>query len=223
MKIIITAITFTFFLSPLFCLSEQPQPNNIKFNVYRNDSLIGYHKVDFSSSENFLNADIEIKFEVKFLGFVVYEYFHKNKEVWNDSNLINLNTTTNKNGEFLKCKLTKTNGAFTIDGTLAKEVINESLVPTSYWNKILVHKKNPKVLNTQDCSYIKFKVTDLGKEKIYNNSLEASHYKLIGKEVSGEVVDIDIWYNQSKEWVKMIFVKDESKIEYFLNEYDSKE
>ncbi len=221
MKIIIAIITLIS-LSPHLCQSQEPQPKNIKFNVYRNDSLIGYHKVDFSSPDNFLNADIEIKFEVKFLGFVVYEYFHKNTEVWNDNNLINLNTSTDINGEKLKCKLTIKDGAFTIDGTLAKEVINESLVPTSYWNKILVHKKNPKVLNTQDCSYIEFKVTDLGKENIYNNSLETSHYKLIGKEVSGEVIDIDIWYNQSNEWVKMIFIKDGSKIEYFLNEYDSK-
>ena len=56
---------------------------------------------------------------------------------------------------------------------------------------------------------------------IYDNSLKASRYKLLGKEFTGDDVNIDIWYKE-KKWVKMIFVKDGSTIEYFLKEYDSK-
>ena len=56
---------------------------------------------------------------------------------------------------------------------------------------------------------------------IYNN-LPTNHYKLIGKESTGESVDIDIWYDKSKEWVKMIFIKDDSAIEYILDKYDKK-
>ena len=56
---------------------------------------------------------------------------------------------------------------------------------------------------------------------IYDNSLKASRYKLLGKEFSGDDVNIDIWY-KDKKWVKMIFLKDGSTVEYFLKEYDSK-
>ena len=78
-----------------------------------------------------------------------------------------------------------------------------------------------KILNTQDCSYIDFKINFIGEENIYKNSLIADHYKLLGKEITGELVDIDIWYNKSNQWVKMIFVKDGSTIEYHLDKYDS--
>ena len=51
--------------------------------------------------------------------------------------------------------------------------------------------------------------------------IKTSRYKLTGKEASGDDVNIDIWYNKDN-WVKMIFLKDGSTIEYFLKEYDSK-
>ena len=75
------------------------------------------------------------------------------------------------------------------------------------------------MLNSQDCSYIDFKINYLGEELIYDDSIKTSRYKLTGKETSGDDVNIDIWYNKDN-WVKMIFLKDGSKIEYFLNEYD---
>ena len=83
-----------------------------------------------------------------------------------------------------------------------------------------VMQKN-KVLNSQDCSYINFEIKYLGDEMIYDNSLRASRYKLLGKEFTGDDVNIDIWY-KDKKWVKMSFLKDGSTIEYFLKEYDSK-
>ena len=45
--------------------------------------------------------------------------------------------------------------------------------------------------------------------------------QLLGKEFTGDDVNIDIWY-KDKKWVKMIFLKDGSTVEYFLKEYDSK-
>ena len=50
----------------VFLLSDE-----IYFNVYRNGAKIGYHKVEFNNSESSLKANIEIKFEVTFLGFTV--------------------------------------------------------------------------------------------------------------------------------------------------------
>ena len=46
----------------------------------------------------------------------------------------------------------------------------------------------------------------------------AEHFKLTGKEITGDDVDIDIWYKDS-QWVKMIFYKDGSEIEYFLKDF----
>ena len=222
MKFLITLALFNlFFLTHTTSRSVDLIPNDIYFNVYRNDSPIGFHKIKFSKDQSFINALIEIKFEVKFLGFVVYDYFHKNNETWINNSLVELNTSTDKNGDLLNCNLKKSADGFIIEGTNGNESTSTSPLPTSYWNKILVEKGDRKILNTQDCSYIDFKINLLGEEKIYENSLITDHYKLLGKEITGELVDIDIWYDKSNQWVKMIFVKDGSTIEYKLDKYDS--
>ena len=215
--------TFLFILvliSPTFLIGQE-SIEDISFNVYRNDSKIGYHKLNFEKEEDRIIASIEIKFEVKFLGFTLYDYFHKNKEVWIADSLFKLKTNTNNNGDQLYCNVTKKAERFVIDGKNNKVITKDEPFPSSYWIFDLVNNKNKRVLNTQDCSFIDFKIEFLGNEKIYEDQLEAMHYKLTGKEFNGDDVNIDIWYSNSK-WVKMIFYKDGSKIDYFLEKYDNK-
>ena len=101
--------TFLFILvliSPTFLIGQE-SIGDISFNVYRNDSKIGYHKLNFEKEEDRIIASIEIKFEVKFLGFTLYDYFHKNKEVWIADSLFKLKTNTNNNGDQLYCNVKK--------------------------------------------------------------------------------------------------------------------
>ena len=220
---ILKKIFFFFFLviiSPPF-LFGQEFIEDISFNVYRNESKIGYHKLNFKREEDRIIASIEIKFEVNFLGFTLYDYFHKNKEVWIADSLFKLKTNTNNNGDQLYCNVKKKAERFVIDGENNKIITKDEPLPSSYWKFDLVNNEKKRVLNTQDCSFIDFKIEFLGNEKIYEDQLEAMHYKLTGKEFNGDDVNIDIWYSNSK-WVKMIFYKDESKIDYFLQKYDNK-
>ena len=125
--------------------------DNIHFNVYRNGSKIGYHKIDFDNKTNATNPNVEIKFEVTFLGFTVYDYFHKNNENWVNNSLVQLKTTTDMNGKDLYCNASKINNGISLDGTNNKKDINYQILPTSYWNYELVEdRRNKKVLNTQD-------------------------------------------------------------------------
>ena len=43
-----------------------------------------------------------------------------------------------------------------------------------------------------------------------------------GEDVAGDDVNIEIWYKNS-QWVKMVFYKDGSEIEYFLRDFDNNE
>ena len=217
---------FFFILSLCIGVNANSNPieinDKIKFNVYRNESKIGFHNVELNAKDSSITAIIKIKFQVTFLGFVVYDYVHNNQEEWINGKLVSLKTTTNKNGDNLFCSLEKKSGLISIIGTNGKYKITEELMPTSYWDFRLVNNVTTrKVINTQDCSYIDFNITNLGKESIYNNKIDSYHYKLVGFESTGEKIDIDIWYDDKKNWVKMIFLKDGSKIEYFLDEYDT--
>ena len=75
-------------------------------------------------------------------------------------------------------------------------------------------------IRDRDCNIIELGIEKLGRELIYKRVLFASRYKLTGKETSGEDLNIDVWYDDKGNWVKMIFVKDGSKIEYYLDKYN---
>ena len=214
--------SFLLLFLPSITLSESTT-EKLHFNVYRNDSLIGYHNLDFSQTDSLVESKIKIKFEVTFLGFVVYEYLHQNHEKWIDNTLIFMKASTDQNGDLLNCNVSKKENKFKILGTNGDLLLDKKITPTTYWrfDQLITGKKNT-VLNSQDCSYIDFNIEYLGDEMIYNNSLNASRYKLLGKEFNGDDVNIDIWYKDEK-WVKMIFLKDGSTVEYFLKEYDTKD
>ena len=259
-KILLYFVFIFFAFVPLKIYAETPK--DIFFHVYRNGSKIGHHKINFqsyidSNGSRFINADIEIKFKVKFLGFVVYDYFHKNKESWkktpketiafackgcNHLNFLNnLNSSTDKNGTKMFCNIEsdkKKNGAFLLaKGSEAELSAHAYTMSSSYWDSHLVERNinenglildaedsliEKKVFNTQDCSLINFKIMNKGEKLIYNNELSTKHYKLNGEESNGGILDIDIWYDDSGNWVKMKFLKDGSEIEYFLDEYHKK-
>ena len=222
MKNLKLLFSFLVLFLPSITLSEST-PEKLHFNVYRNDSLIGYHNLDFYQTNSLVESKIQIKFEVTFLGFVVYEYLHQNHEKWIDNTLIFMKASTDKNGDLLNCNVSKKENKFKILGTNGDLLLDTKITPTTYWrfDQLIAGKKNT-VLNSQDCSYIEFNIEYLGDEMIYNNSLNASRYKLLGKEFNGDDVNIDIWYKDEK-WVKMIFLKDGSTVEYFLKEYDTKD
>ena len=210
----LSIITFDVFSKQSF------EPRDIYFNVYRNDSPIGYHKLNFFTNEKEIVANIEIKFEVTFLGFVVYDYFHKNTETWQNGKLNKLDSKTDKNGDSLFCTLQNQGGNYKVKGSSGEKSTDSYIIPTSYWRMELVESNYKSTLNTQDCSVINFKISFLGEEKIYNNKLNTKHYKLVGKEQTGEDVIIDIWYDNNKNWAKMIFIKDGTEIEYKDKNFD---
>lgn len=224
---LISLLTFFAFPEEVRSFNEERSgfhiPEDLYFHVYRNNTKIGHHSVKFSKSKNvLLNANISIVLNVKFLGINIYKYMHQNNENWKYSNnnkntsdlkLISLSTTTNINDETSFC-----------DEKIELYENEKYIFPTSYWNSSFLKRDlfSLEVYNTQDCSFFDLKVKKLADEKIYDGSLTASRYKLFGETNQGNVLDIDIWYNKTGKWVKMIFLKDGSKIEYILDEYHEK-
>ena len=85
--------------------------------MYIETQVLSVSTTKFSQLGDDIKAEIEIKFEVTFLGFVVYDYYHKNVEVWSDDKLKTLETFTDKNGEELSCKVSKSKDTYKISGT----------------------------------------------------------------------------------------------------------
>ncbi len=217
MKVLLLFLLSFVFFSTLITNSYGSE---ILFHVYRNGEKIGYHKLKLLKKDNIIQSEIEIKFEVKFLGFNIYDYFHKNNEVWIDNKFKGLESETNKNGEILNCSISIKDGFLYSDGTHGDQSKLIPMIPTTYWNyKLVENAEEKKVINSQDCSLINLKIKKIGRENIYDKRIWSTHFNLKGKEITGKDLDIDIWYDDNKNWIKMTFIKDSSKIEYFLDKF----
>ena len=210
---------FLFFFLFYSSFIHAEDSDEIFFHVYRNDSKIGFHKLKIRNDQDSKFVEININFSVTFLGFSLYDYNHTNFEKWIGNDLVEVNSKTNKNGDLLNCTFTKNENSSRIEGTYNPTNFPANLISTSYWNVELVKTKKRTVLNTQDCNLIDLKINNLGIKKIYNNQILTTHYKLTGKESSNEDLNIDIWYDMNGNWVKMIFLKDNSSIEYYLDKF----
>ena len=256
MKKFILFCSFIILFSHNSLFSSEFYKKNIHFHVYRNGDKIGFHKIDFFLKEDisgykFIEARININFNVKFLGFTIYDYTHENIEKWRiledeqiSSKCINCNhlnvletldSSTDKNGTNMFCNIKKNQSSYFVNGSSNEDftISDFSIIPSSYWYSHLVTRQKVKskfkinkevkvlrkdIFNSQDCSLINFKIENKGKDLIYEN-LISYRYKLTGKESNGEDLDINIWYDINGNWVKMIFIKDDSEIEYFLDDY----
>ena len=219
---LIIYILFSFLLSlvPVNCIASDH--HRLLFHVYRGQSKIGTHEIAIRDTNSFTEVNIEIKLNINFLGFNIYKYAHNNIEKWSGNKLVSLDSKTDQNGAIMTCTLKEKDGKLDISGTNNITLLNNSVLPSSYWNSILVKgNKRLDILNTQDCSFISLNIKFLGNEKIYNSELSADHFKLKGFEAGGSEVDIDLWYDESDNWVKMKFMKDESTIDYVLSKYDN--
>jgi hypothetical protein len=185
-------------------------PNNIVFNVFRNDEIVGKHRVFFSKIGNGkVRVVAQLNLQVNFLSFPIYKFDYKSDAVWSDGKLRSLRSNQNDDGESLTVKVLRKNGWLVVKTRDAAFRTDIDTLPTNHWNaEVLVRDK---VINTLTGELSSVRITNLGKEKIeaQAKSVFATKYKY-----SGDIAAL-VWYSDGGNWVKMQFEgKDGSNINY---------
>ena len=185
--------------------------NKIEFEIYRNKKLIGYHIFSFKRNNELLEVESEIKFEIKKLGIVLYDYQVSGTEVYKDGNLIKFSSKTNQNGKSKYVNIISENNELVIDGSSHKgKVPNDYLIGT-WWNHSLV--KAPAQISAVSGRIIKQKVSFIGKETVEFNGkkIQALHFNFSSTDSSlskDKKLNTDVWYDEKNlNWVKATFKK----------------
>jgi hypothetical protein len=193
--------------------------NKIEFDIYRNNKHIGYHVFSFKKNDGFLEVKSEIKFEIKKLGVVLYDYKVTGTEVYKDGNLIKFNSKTNQNGKskYVNIKLEKNEQL--IDGSSFKGNVPTDYLIGTWWNHSLIEA--PAQISAVSGRIIKQKATLIGKEtiKIDGKTYKTLHFNFSSTDKNldkGKKLNTDVWYEEeSFSWVKATFNK-KGKWEYKL-------
>ena len=183
----------------------------IEFDIYRNNKLIGYHIFSFNKNNDLLEVKSEIKFQIKKLGVVLYDYQVAGTEVYKDGNLIKFNSKTNQNGKSKYVNIKSENDELIVDGSSHKGKVPTNYLIGTWWNHSLVEA--PAQISAVSGRIIKQKVKFIGKETINFNGKEikALHFNFSSTDQKLEKkkkLNTDVWYDEKTlNWVKATFKK----------------
>ncbi|MBA1337325.1 MAG: hypothetical protein FD545_000064 [Pelagibacterales bacterium] len=220
-RILLTLIIILNCISANSHVQHYENLNLIKFDIYRNGKLIGYHSFSFDKVGKSLSVKSDINFEIKKLGVVIYKYNVSGKEVYEDGKLIKFNSKTKQNGKDKYVNLVLQDDKYLIDGSSYKGTVPKDASLGTWWNhggitsKIQISAVSGRLINQ--------KVTFLGKETISFNgkNYEALRYNFSSTDKSlkkNKKLNTDVWYDEKTlNWIKASFSK-KGEWEYKVSE-----
>lgn len=184
-----------------------------KFRVWLDDTPIGYHQVSINNDDNIKTVHTQANFDVRFLFVPVYSYSHETRELWEDGCLVNINSTTDDNGEdyFISSVQNKEQLALqTQDGMTS---LSGCIRTFAYWDIELLQSE--RLLNTQTGKYESVKVTDMGTGflTVDEDQIEARHFRLVCEDMT-----IDLWYTNEMRWLALESVTESGAVLRYLPE-----
>ena len=183
---------------------------DLRFEVFRNGSEIGYHVLSFNQDGERLTVDIDIELRVRFAFVTAYRYEHRNREQWEANQLLGFKSRTNDNGTRHRVEAERADGQLVVRGSEGKLDLPLSMLPTTYWHRNFMERTS--WIDTQNGKVVESRVNARGSERIEaaGEMVEAERF-----EVRGDL-DVDLWYHDDR-WVKLGFAaSDGSRIDYRL-------
>ena len=210
-KVIIFLIFISLPLSTNAHVQHYENLNRIEFDIYRNNKHIGTHIFSFKKSGDEIAVESEIKFKIKKLGIVLYEYHAEGVEIYKDGKLIKFNSKTDQNGKNKYVNIIFENNEYTIDGSSYKGTVPVEYLIGTWWNHSIVKAKAQ--ISAVSGRIIKQKVEFLGKETIKfgeknYNTLHFNFSSTDKKLAKNKKLNTDVWYDEKTlNWVKASFKK----------------
>ncbi len=179
----------------------------IEFDIYRNNDLVGHHKVNVKKKgDNTKEIITDILIEVKILGIKVHTYKSYGVETYKNEELIEFKSKTQDGSDNDYCNIKKiSDGKYSFDGmTENKKYIyelTEKFYPALWWNHESLLNNN--YVLGQGCRNLKTKITFFNKEtkKINDKNEVVNFYN-----IKGDNLDINIGYTEKDlKWVDMKF------------------
>lgn len=208
-------VIITFFLMINFNVSAHVSHysnlNKLEFDLFRNNKFIGTHIYNFKKNEKNLEVESIINFSIEKLGIVLYKYYAKGLEIYENDKLVSFNSTTKQNKKEKFCKITKKNEKYFIEGSSYKGFAPQNFIIGTWWNHSII--KQDSQISAISGRIIAQKVTFLGEEEmmIGGKNFTALHFNFSSNDnklSKDKKLNTDVWYDKkSLIWLKASFNK----------------
>jgi len=187
--------------------------NYLGYELFRNNTPIGFHRFDFKRDGQNLIIDSEIRFKISKLGIDLYQYYANGQERYIDGIFSGFSSETNQNKKekYVKISIDKTDKNLIVDGSSFKGKADKDFIIGTWWNHEIVQKKAQ--ISAVSGRIIEQKVEFLGKEEITfgDRTYKTLKFNFSSTDPSlskDKKLNIDIWYEEDTYlWVKAAFDK----------------
>lgn len=178
--------------------AKAAEKNSWQFDVFLDDSKIGYHHFSRETIDGLEQISSEAEFNVRFMFFTIYSYRHSNLEHWGNGCLVKLESRTDDNGDAQFVKLSRYDRQSIIETAQVRMTSDDCIRSFAYWN--LSHLHASPLLNSQTGELMDIRLRKLGEETLqqYQDSVDTIRYQLVGKDIQ-----IDLWYTQDEQWLAL--------------------
>lgn len=184
--------------------------SDIRFSVWRQDSRIGSHTVQFRRDGGLIDVQIDFNARVKFLGITAYRFDYASSSAWDGGKLLSLNASVNEDGKQAMVTARRFGEEVVVDGTAGLRRVDGVLFPSNHWHPGVLGQTQ--VLNTLTGRLDRVSISYRGKERV-----DTAHgYVMADRYLyAGDLHDVDVWYDAAGRWVKLRFLTEGGdRIEY---------
>jgi len=187
-----------------------PPADVLKFDVHRNECVIGQHVLRFTHEGDDLVVRIDVQMRVGFGPITLFRYHHQGEERWRAQKFVSLTTRTDNNGTPLQVKANRIGDAVMVEATGSPvRRLPVDALPLTHWNVACMQAT---LFNPQDGTILPDIGVARGREIVTlgdGKSVAAIRYSLAGK------APIDDWYDDKMVWTALRApVKDGSVLRY---------
>ena len=180
------------------------------FDVLRDGSKIGEHRLDFERQDDILKVSVETEMQVTFAFVPVFRYEHKRIERWSDGELESLAGMTNDDGQTYEISIVRKEGHYSRTVNGSEEEIPGPVAVASLWSRDRLSAG--KLFSAVSDKVYRVSSNPLGWEIIEarGGEIEAEHVKLSGE------IDRDLWYGPSGELLKLRYENEDGETFEFV-------
>jgi hypothetical protein len=170
----------------------------LAFQVSRNGSPIGTHRLDFTRSGTAVTARILAAFKVGFGPITFYRYHHQGSEQWRDGQFQSLETVTNDNGTPYQVRARRVPGGILIQATgMADQMAPANALPLTHW---AIAAMGAPLFNPQTGKMLREAAQKRGLSTVTladGSTIPATGYALAGE------APIEDFYDRQQIWVAL--------------------
>jgi Family of unknown function (DUF6134) len=192
---------------PLVALAEDA--GEYTFTILKDGDPVGVHRFAFDRDGNRVEIQEATEIDVRVAMIPVYWFEHEGHQVWKDGRAIQIDATTNDNGEELEISV-RPNGAGgysrTVNGRI--DEFDDQTAILAFWNRDTL-EHNAFISAVEDKT-LEASFQFVGREKIVvaGKELEVDHYRMEGDE------ERDLWYDTAGHIAKVELRRLGSEIAY---------